>query len=49
MKTALTKNEVKYIKSMFDGEPKNITNIKQLPVGWIALFMENREQASKRQ
>jgi len=47
----LTPAEVKYIKSMYSEESKsrlkNLKNISQLPLGWVALFMENREDQPK--
>jgi hypothetical protein len=45
--TTLTPSEIKYIKQMYDGEPKGIKDISQLPLGWVALFIENREEEPK--
>jgi hypothetical protein len=44
MKTALTKAEAAYIVAMFKEETpaiKGIKDIRQLPLGWVGLFLEN--------
>ena len=50
MKTTLTKSEKKYIVAMYEEVLPNITkikDIKDMPVGCAALFMENREEEPK--
>lgn len=51
MTTRLTKSERDYIRAMFQEEPasvKNITDISQMKLGAVALFMENREEQPKK-
>jgi hypothetical protein len=51
MQTKLTKSERDYIVAMYQEdspEIKGITDISQLPLCWVALFMENRELAVKK-
>jgi len=43
----LTKSEAKYICDMFPDDIKKISHIKELPLGWVSLFMENREEEPK--
>lgn len=52
MTSLLTNKEIKYIKAMFieddqSGKLNDIKDIKQLPLSWIGLFMDNREQDSR--
>ena len=45
--TLLTKEERDYIVAMYKEETpwiKHIKDISELPLGWAALFMENREE-----
>jgi hypothetical protein len=52
MVTTLSASEQKYIRAMFQEEPaaiKDIKDISQMRLGCVALFMENREQASKKE
>jgi len=50
MTTTLTESEAKYIVAMFkDDTPeiKGIKKISELPIPWVGMFMENREQEPK--
>jgi hypothetical protein len=45
--TLLTKEERDYIVAMYKEDTpwiKNIKDISELPLGWVALFMENRDE-----
>ncbi len=50
MTTKLTRSERQYIHAMFSPdfpETANIKDISEMPLGSVALFMENREEQPK--
>lgn len=51
MTTRLTGSERKYLTAMFEEvmpKIKSIRDISQLPLGMVGLFMENREEETKK-